>query len=143
MNVILLGGLSGAGAGCVLLFLSHIAPRWSAQRTVRDIDEPRFFGRAVPRREAHLFGMVLHLALSFVFGAVFAWAVMEGIFSGFTAAPLCVYAALITCVMGGIVAPLEGHGVFGVKEDTWYPVDLVITNMLWVVLYGVVMGMVL
>jgi len=142
MSLILLGGLSGACAGSILLFLSHIAPRWGAGNLMRDTDEPRFFGRAVSRREAHLFGMVFHLALSFLFGAVFAWCVHEGLFPNFGGIPLGIYAILITFVMGGVIAPLEGHGIFGIKEDAWYPVDLVITNALWVGLYGVVMGVV-
>jgi hypothetical protein len=138
MNLILLGGIAGAAAGGILLFLSHIAPRFGAGAFVRDLDAVRVFGREISRREAHALGMFLHLALSFVFGALYAFGVSQGIASGYRAVPLAAYAGLITLFAGGVVMPLEGHGLFGWKEDSWFVVDLFITNVLWTALYALV-----
>jgi uncharacterized membrane protein (DUF2068 family) len=135
MNPILIGGIAGAGAGGVLLFLSHVAPRFGAGNFIRDLDEIRVLGRAVTHREAHILGMFIHVVLSFCFGVLFAYFVASGVVQGYTLIPLLLYAALMTVVMGGVVMPLEGHGVFGRKEDAWFPIDLMITNLLWVFLY--------
>lgn len=141
MTTTLLGGLSGIGAGGILLFLSHIAPRFGAGNYVRDTDALRLFGRNYSRREAHLFGVVFHLALSFLFGACFAYGVQQGVASGYDFIPLGLYALLITVFVGGVVMPLEGHGLFGWKEDAWFTLDLFLTNVGWAVLYGLVMAM--
>ncbi len=143
MNPMLLGGIAGAGAGGILLFLSHIAPRFGAGVFVHDSDQPRVFGRSVSRREAHLLGMMLHLALSFLFGAFYAFCVGYNVFPpegwavGYGALSLAMYAVLMTLFMGGIILPLEGHGLFGLGDDAWFPVDLIVTNILWVALYGI------
>lgn len=138
MSLILLGGIAGVVAGAVLLFLSHVAPRFSAGAFVRDVDAVRVFGREISRREAHALGMLLHLALSFFFGAFFAFHVVQGVASGFNPAPLAAYAILITLFTGGVVMPLEGHGLFGWKEDGWFMMDLLLTNALWTVLYALI-----
>lgn len=138
MSVILLGGLAGIGAGSIVLFLSHIAPRWNAGRFVRDLDQLRLFGRAYSRREAHVIGVLLHLGLTFFFGALYAFGVLQGLAGGYGAFPLAVYAVLLTLFWGGIVMPLEGHGLFGVREDEWFPVDLLLSNLGWAFLYAII-----
>lgn len=138
MSLILLGGIAGVVAGSILLFLSHIAPRFAAGAFVRDLDAVRVFGREVSRREAHALGMLLHLILSFFFGAFYAFHVTQGVASGFHFIPLAVYTVLITVFTGGVVMPLEGHGVFGWREDRWFIADLLLTNIFWTVLYALI-----
>jgi uncharacterized membrane protein YagU involved in acid resistance len=143
MNPLLIGGIAGAGAGGILLFLSHIAPRFGAGVFVHDTDQPRVFGHEISRREAHLVGIMLHMALSFLFGAFYVFCAdynvfpAEGLMVGYGALSLAVYAALMTLFMGGVVLPIEGHGLFGLREDSWFPVDLIITNILWAALFGI------
>jgi hypothetical protein len=142
MTPLLLGALGGLGAGAVLLLLSHIAPRFGAGAFVRDLDQVCILGHDCSRREAHFIGIALHLGLSLIFGALFAYGVQEGVASGFHTLPLLGYAIALTIFTGGVVLPLEGHGLFGVKEDAWFPVDLLITNILWAFLFGLFMGIV-
>lgn len=143
MNPILIGGIAGAGAGAVLLFLAHIAPRFGAGVFVHDTDQPHAFGRSISRREAHLLGMMLHLALSFLFGAFYVFCAQqnvfafEGLWTAYGALSFFVYALLIVVFMGGVVLPLEGHGLFGLADDAWFPIDLFITNIFWVALFGI------
>jgi len=142
MTPLLLGTFGGLGAGAVLLLLSHIAPRFGAGAFVRDLDQVCVLGHDCSRREAHFIGIALHLALSLLFGAAYVYGVGEGVVSGFHPLPLTLYALVLTIVMGGIVLPLEGHGLFGVKEDGWFPVDLLVTNLLWALLFGLFMSVV-
>ena len=140
MTPVLLGAITGFGAGAVMLFLAHVAPKIGAGSFVRDTDELRVFGRMYTKREGHLIGVLLHLMLSFVFGGCYAIAVSQGVFAGYHAGPLALYAILLTLFMGGVVMPIEGHGLFGLKEDSWFPVDLAFTNILWAAIFGVMMG---
>lgn len=126
---------AGASAGAILLFLSHVAPQFGAGNFVRDIDKPVLLGRNVTRREAHFVGMFVHLVMSAVFGGAFAVFADLGVVSGFTFVPIFAWGIALACVNGLVILPLEGHGIFGAKEDSWFPIDLVITNLLWAVLF--------
>lgn len=126
---------AGASAGGVLLFLSHIAPRFGAGNFIRDIDRPLLFGKTITRREAHFVGMLTHLVLSAVFAGAYALLVNMGVVRGFDVVPLLGWSAVLTLLVGGVLMPLEGHGLFGLKEDPWFPVDLIVTNVLWSMLF--------
>lgn len=133
--------ISGAFAGAVMTFLSHVAPAVGAGNFIRDLDQPRIFGKPVSRREAHVLGIVMHLTLSTVFGGAFAFLVDRMVFSGFTLLPILAWSLVLALFSGGVVLPLEGHGVFGVKEDSWFPIDLVITNVMWGLLFWLMMSL--
>lgn len=133
----ILGAVAGASAGASLLLLTHVAPWFALQRVVRDIDEPRVFGKRVTRREAHLIGATVHIVISTLFGALYGHFVDQSIAPGFDVLPLLGWGGVMALVFGGIVMPLEGHGIFGVREDAWFPVDLSLTCMFWAVLYWV------
>ncbi len=141
MNPIFFGGIAGIGAGAIMLFLSHIAPRFGAGNFVRDLDVLRLFGRTYSRREAHVIGVFVHLFLAFFFGVLYAFGVEQGIANGYGAWPLVMYAVLLTVFVGGIIMPLEGHGLFGLREDDWFPIDLLLTNLGWVLLYWVIVSL--
>lgn len=129
----------GTLAGAILLFLSHIAPSLGAGNFIRDIDEPHAFGRDITHREAHFLGALIHLTLSGIFGGLFAYLVTVGVFADFSILSLLGWALITALFLGGVVLPLEGHGIFGVKEDAWFPVDLVLTSVGWAVLFWVFM----
>lgn len=126
---------SGVIAGAILAFLSHIAPLFGAKNFIRDLDQPRLFGRNVTRREAHFVGLFVHLMLSGLFALIYAGLVQYDILSGFQLLPLLGWSVVLYLFMGGIILPLEGHGLFGVKEDSWFPVDLFLTNAAWAILF--------
>lgn len=118
-----------------MLLFSHVSPYVGAGNFIRDLDEPRLFGREVTHREAHVFGMLVHLLVSAVWGGGYAVLVAYGVVDGYAILPILAWAAILFVVMGGIVLPLEGHGLFGLKEDKWFPIDVVVTNVLWAVLF--------
>ncbi len=118
-----------------MLFLSHLAPYFKAGNFVRDLDQPVLLGRKVTRREAHLVGIFVFLILSTVFGGLFGLLVQTGVAAGFQFLPIILWSLVLTLVYGGVILPLEGHGFFGLKEDAWFPVDLVITDFLWAILF--------
>lgn len=126
---------AGALAGAILLLLSHLAPLFGAGNFIRDIDRPHIFGREVTHREAHFLGILVHMLISAWFGGLYAALVKIGIFSGYDALPILGWSVVMSVFVGGIVLPFEGHGLFGVKEDSWFPVDLFLTNIGWAVLF--------
>jgi len=127
--------VAGAFAGTILLFFAHLAPSIGAGNFIRDLDQPRLLGKDLSLREAHFMGALLHLVLSAVFGGVYAYFVRIGAFADFGLLPLLGWSVIITLFTGGIILPLEGHGLFGVKEDAWFPVDLILTSVAWAVLF--------
>ncbi len=132
---------AGAMSGVILLFFSHLAPAFGAGNFIRDLDQPHIFGQPVTRREAHLLGALVHVLVATLFGGIYAYLVMLHIFLGYELLSLLGWSLVLSLFVGGIVMPLEGHGLFGVKEDTWFPVDLVLTNAVWSLLFWWIMQM--
>lgn len=126
--------VAGVIAGRMLIFLAHIAPRFAAGNFIKEFEPPCFLGRSLTRRESHFIGILLHLFLSAIFGGVYGWLVQSGIFSGLTFVSILVWTGSVSLFMGGVILPLEGQGIFGIKEDPWFPVDLIVTNFAWTLL---------
>ncbi|MDQ7815093.1 MAG: hypothetical protein RDU25_04800 [Patescibacteria group bacterium] len=135
MNMIFLGAAAGTIAGVIMLFLSHLAPFFGAGNFVRDLDDPRFFGKQITHREAHYLGVLLHVLFCLISGALFGLAVDLGLMDGTGFISVMGWSLVAMLFYGGVLMPLEGHGIFGVKEDSWFPVDLFLTNILWGVLF--------
>lgn len=136
-STVLAGIYAGIGAGAILAFLSYIAPRFGAGKYVRDFDTPKIFGKKLGKRETHLVGLLIHLLLSSFFGAVYALLVEYRILSDFSLLPILFWGVFISLVAGLVVMPLEGHGLFGRKHDSWFMADALITNTLWALLFFV------
>ncbi|MCC7356927.1 hypothetical protein IT408_00240 [Candidatus Uhrbacteria bacterium] len=126
---------AGIIAGVIILFLAHIAPHFGAGNFVRDLDQPRILGKEVTRRESHLIGIFVHLLISGVFGCWYAILVQSGIFLSFDFLPILIWSTVLFVFMGGVIIPLEGHGLFGIKEDVWFPFDLLMSNIFWGILF--------
>jgi len=126
---------AGCIAGAILLFLSHVAPMFGAGNFLRDMDEPRLFGKFITRREAHVVGAFAHLLISGLAGAAYGALIRMNVIPDFGFLPILGWSVVLSIAMGGIILPLEGHGLFGVKEDVWFPVDLFLTNILWGILF--------
>jgi hypothetical protein len=138
--MVLFGAVAGIVAGGIMILLSHLAPRYGAGEYVKDIDVIVCFGRKCSRRESHVIGLMVHTILYTFFGMLYAVGVEQGIVNGFSLIPLSFYLVLITVILGGIFMPLEGHGLFGVREDKWFIIDLALANLGWVLLYGAFMS---
>ncbi len=130
-----MGAVAGMCAGAIMLFLSHIAPAFGAGNFIQDLDRPQFFGRDISRREAHLLGILVHLCMSLLFGLGYAILVNFNVVSGFEIIPALVYGGIAALFTGLVVMPIEGHGIFGNKHDDWFIADVVLTNLLWAVLF--------
>jgi hypothetical protein len=137
--MVVIAGIAGIIAGGIMIFLSHLAPYVHAGSFVKDVDVIRCFGRTCTRRESHIIGIMVHLALYLAAGLAYGALVAQGLASGFGPLPLVAYAVFITVFMGGVVMPLEGHGLFGWREDHWFAADLLIMNAVWVILFGLIM----
>ncbi len=135
MNMLFLGAASGVIAASIMLLFSHLAPFFGAGNFVRDLDEPRVFGKEISYREAHYLGVLLHVMFCLVSGGLFGAFFDAGLISGVGLLSVMGWSLVAFLFYGGVLMPLEGHGVFGVKEDAWFPVDLFLTNVLWGVLF--------
>ena len=122
-----------------MIFLSHLAPSLGAGSFVKDMDVIRCFGRTCSRRESHVIGIMVHVALYLACGLIYGALVGQGVVSGYGALPLAAYAAIVTVFIGGVILPLEGHGLFGWREDHWFAADLFIMNAVWAILFGFIM----
>ena len=127
--------VSGMLAGSILVFLAHVAPDVAAGNFVKEFETPRLFGRTLTRREGHYAGILVHLFQSACSGAAFGWVVESGVARGHLSWAFACLPVVLTCVMGLLVLPLEGHGYFGVREDAWFPLDLALTNIVWSFLF--------
>ncbi len=125
----------GIIAGALILFVAHLAPTFGAGNFIRDLDQPHLFSKTITRREAHLIGSLVHLLVSGIFGVLFAHLVQNGLFTGFTFLNILLWSALHALFVGGVIFPLEGHGLFGTKEDAWFPIDLALTSLAWGILF--------
>ena len=133
-SFILIGALAGLAAGTVLAFFSHLAPYIRSGKEVKLGDDPHVFGHPLNRREAHLLSLLVQLLLSVVFGAVFGWFLQLGWVGSFGILPLLVWSSALAFVTGAVVLPLDGHGLFGHKQEVWFFVDMLITNGIWALL---------
>jgi hypothetical protein len=140
MSPMLYGAIAGLGSGAILILFSHLAPRFGAGDYVKDIDRLRLFGRSYTRRESHVVGVLVHLGMSLFFGALFSFGVTQGVAARYGWQELGAYAVLMTIIVGGVIMPLEGHGLFGHREDAWFAIDLMVTNILWVLLYALILS---
>jgi len=138
--MILETAIAGTFAGAILLFFSHVAPIIGAGNFIRDLDQPRLFRANLSKREAHLVGALVHLLVSAGSGAVFGTLVFVGVVSDVGLLSILGWGLIVALIIGGIVLPLEGHGLFGTKEDAWFPVDLLLTQVIWGILFWWVMG---
>jgi hypothetical protein len=137
MNLVLISGCAGIVASGLIIFLSHFAS-WFGVEMSFDPDRARFLGRYVSKRESHTVGIVVHALLYAAFGMMFGALVMNAV-ATFEPFPLAIYALGVTCFLGGVIAPLEGHGIFGWKEDHWFGADLLLMNVVWAALFGIIM----
>lgn len=118
-----------------MTFLSHIAPRFGAGNFIRDIDQPKMFGRDISRREAHLLGILVHLCFSLLFGLGYAWLVDLGWVGEFGVVTVLLYSIAVGLFTGLVIMPIEGHGFFGRKHDPWFMADVLLTNLFWGLVY--------
>lgn len=128
---LLVGALAGMAAGTILAFLSHLAPRFGAGNFVQSKDIPKLFGKPISLREAYLVGLFAHLSLSAFFGLAFAVLVELGWLPGYQYVPMLLFVIGLTLVIGLIIMPLEGEGIFGRKRDAWFIIDALLTNLFW------------
>ena len=133
--MILAGLIVGTIAGAILLFLSYLAPYVGAGNFIPELHDTDVLGKRLTRREGQFVGMLTHIVASAFFGALYAALVEWHVVYDFSIIHLLEWSLVMTLIIGGIVMPLEGHGLFGLKEDSWFPIDLLITNVNWAVLF--------
>ena len=123
------GFLAGGIGGMVMALLIHIAPLISVHgKRLPDIDSHYLLNRRFSHRETHLLGILIQLALSSIFGALYVFLVDKGwLFHDFHYISILFYGMLVWLVKGLVITPLLGIGFFGIKQGklVWFEMFLV------------------
>ena len=133
MSPILLDAFAGTAGGAVLIFLSFLLPHLGLIQHPRLEADPGHIHH-LPRREANIVSLGVHLVLFGILGMLFGASVRFGIATTSIGSILAA-SAIATVIFGGIVFPIEGSGLFGWKEDHWLGIDLFVMNIVWAVLF--------
>jgi len=98
------------------------------------IDVKTFWGRKLTSGEVFWFGLFIHLLMAALFGALYEWLVVESLVSPYHLGGLLVYAFCFYFLVGGVIFPVVGQGLFGRKQGktVWY--ELLIVHHVWAVL---------
>lgn len=134
----ILTGAIGIVASGVLVLLSAIVPRWFVSEAVHELEVFRFGSKALSKKSSRLVGVLVHFIFSMFFGILFGAGMTVGIFQ-LNLASMGIFSIIMTLILGGIILPLEGHGLFGWREDHWIPVDLFAMNVLWIFIFWIVL----
>lgn len=134
INISLIAASAGVVASGVLILFSAIIPRWFVSAAVHQLDVIHMSGRILSKKESYVVGILIHLIFSLFFGALFGVGMRLGIVD-ISIVSMMVFYVVVSLVLGGIVLPIEGHGLFGWKEDHWIPVDLLAMNAVWVLIF--------
>lgn len=130
----MLTGAIGVVTSVAMMIVSAFIPRWFVSKAEHQLDVVRLRGRIFSKQESSILGVLLHIVFSLFFGVVFGVGMSFGIFS-LQISSMAVYFVAMSLVLGGIVLPIEGHGLFGWREDHWIPVDLLAMNVLWIFIF--------
>ncbi len=86
-------------------------------------------GRKLKDREVFALGLLVHLLMGLVFGALYPYAAdqIESLFMPYSPVSLAAFAVFYYIVATLIVMPLFGIGVFGRKEDGLIWLELIVT----------------
>lgn len=98
------------------------------------IDVKTFWGRTLTRGEVFWFGLFVHLLMAAFFGALYELIVVKAFVQPYHLGNLLAYASFYYLLVGGVVFPLVGQGLFGRKEGktVWY--ELLIVHYLFAAL---------
>lgn len=133
MSPILLDAFAGTAGGAVLIFLSFLLPHLNLIRHPRLEADPGHIHH-LPRREANIVSVGVHLVLFGILGMLFGLCIRSGLATA-SFGSIVTAGFIVTIIFGGIILPIEGSGFFGWKEDHWLGIDLFVMNSVWVVLF--------
>jgi hypothetical protein len=133
--------LGGALGGLVAFFFSlpaivlEIVERGKVKRAPLLIDVKTIFGIKINHKhEVFLIGLLLYLIVGCLFGVVYVLFVTQGwLFvtgAPYTIYSLLVYAVLSWLVVGFVLYPLLGMGMFGLKEGKYVWVEMLVSHLL-------------
>jgi len=104
------------------------------------IDVKTFWGKRLTRGEVFWLGLFVHLLMAALFGALYELIVVKSLVAPYRLENLLAYATLFYLLVGGVIFPVVGAGLFGRREGktVWY--ELLITHYLfafivWLMVY--------
>jgi hypothetical protein len=95
------------------------------------IDVKTFWGHKLTRGEVFWFGLFIHLLMAALFGALYQLEILKSNINPYALDNLAVFATLFWILLGGVIFPIVGLGLFGKKEGRWVWFELLVTHHLF------------
>lgn len=95
------------------------------------VDVKTFWGHKLTRGEVFWFGLFIHLLMAALFGALYQLEMLKSNINPYALDNLAVFATLFWLLLGGVIFPLVGLGLFGKKEGRWVWFELLVTHHLF------------
>lgn len=136
MSLLLAGSISTILAMIIALpaVILEIRSRGKVDELPVLVDVKTILGVKLKGMEVFWMGLLIHLVIGFLFGALYSW-LMQTIdvrpwTQAYSALSLLIYTGLLWLVIGGGVFPLLKMGLFGRREGKWVWLELLIGMLL-------------
>lgn len=131
------GLFTGFVIGLILAMPSVIAEQVRHSRELPLLmDVKTFWGRRLTPHQVLVASVTTHLATSALFGGIVSALVSVGVLSPlYLFGEIIVYTLAFYLVVGMVVFPLIGFGLFGKKEGEFVWLELLLTNLLYGILF--------
>ncbi len=94
------------------------------------VDVREIFGRKIAPTEMFWIALLVHLVLGTLFGLAYEVFVGLGWIEPYTVPSMLIFVVLFWLVVGAVLFPLIGFGIFAVKEGRWVWLEVLITYLL-------------
>ena len=95
------------------------------------IDIKSFWGKKLTRGEIFWLGLFVHLLMAALFGVLYQFEFLNININPYALDNLAVYATMFYLLVGGVIFPIVGLGLFGKKEGRWVWFELLVTHHLF------------
>ena len=127
-------GASLAGLAALLLSIPAIVVELADRKHKINlpllVDIRQIFGRKITHTEMFWIALLIHLLLGTLFGLVYQVFIGQGWIEPYTPFSMLIFAVLFWLVVGAVLFPIIGFGIFAVKEGRWVWLEVLITYLL-------------
>lgn len=132
MDLLLSASLAGLAAFLLSIpaIVVELADRQHKINLPLLVDVRQIFGRKIAPTEMFWIALLVHLVLGTLFGVTHQVFVGAGWIEPYTILSMLIYTILFWLVVGTVLFPLIGFGLFAMKEGNWVWLEVLITYLL-------------